>query len=752
MRTLFFCLLVLSAVCANAAPVAYQGVGISKNLIVTESSHSETEAFVEFETTLDLEAGQIEGGPLMLSVYTRRLLVTDPNPASQMILQVDNNLDAPCGAPPCLSSVDSVGRLLQLDSGTLVRATSVLAPDDAMYFSVAVDGFPLQERQSALVAANVSVRKPVSLVIADVVGSFPLFAQSSVLAIDGAATSELQVVDELNLEFGGDGTCSGGSTGLVEVNQLTLWPGVSSRASLDAKRDGTFAATNCSYTVDVDRGSVTVTLELEDEGEIDTIDFAFLISADYRYLVGGNAFVDVDGSETAYEQNFLLGVKRNASPENSQLSGIYLMSIIGEAFARSPGGGTDSDFAARYAIDFSGAPADGQGFSACTIVGSSRAGVRRELAGTIPVAGVTQFTYGTEVGPQFNQCRYRASSVGSALELSEDGSNWIAAVMHISDDTETLLLGSLTTSSDPMPLEVETALGGEISSLAWTGLAQRFNEPASSTAVAEFLTPFIPLEDPAITLASAVLPGSRSVAVGSTATAFATVINAGTQDAIRCRIAPALSIPAAFSYQQTDPSNNGLVGSPNALVDIAAGQGQSFVFSITPEQEVEQIELPLEFDCLNSGGAASVVGINTFLFSASAVVPADVVALAATQLNDGIVHLASDTGNGVMSMATINLGSSSDVSVTADTGDSVLPLSLALCQTDPLTSLCINPTMPTQKSVDLIIDNNATPTFGVFLSSTEPISLNPALNRVFLRIRDSGGVVRGSTSVAVQTD
>jgi hypothetical protein len=57
------------------------------------------------------------------------------------------------------------------------------------------------------------------------------------------------------------------------------------------------------------------------------------------------------------------------------------------------------------------------------------------------------------------------------------------------------------------------------------------------------------------TLMAAVLPSSRSVQVGTPATAFATIINAGQETAIGCGISPLTSIPTTFTYQTTNPCN-----------------------------------------------------------------------------------------------------------------------------------------------------------------------------------------------------
>jgi hypothetical protein len=66
------------------------------------------------------------------------------------------------------------------------------------------------------------------------------------------------------------------------------------------------------------------------------------------------------------------------------------------------------------------------------------------------------------------------------------------------------------------------------------------------------------------------LPSSRSPQVGGTpATAFATIINAGSSTATACGIAAVSFVPAKADYQTTDPRTNALTGTLNTPIDIA---------------------------------------------------------------------------------------------------------------------------------------------------------------------------------------
>lgn len=251
-------------------------------------------------------------------------------------------------------------------------------------------------------------------------------------------------------------------------------------------------------------------------------------------------------------------------------------------------------------------------------------------------------------------------------------------------------------------------------------------------------------------LFASVLPSSRSAEVGTPVTAFATIINTGPGTATGCSISPGTLIAADFLYQTTDPATNALTGTPNTPVDIAEGASQSFVFAFTPTAPFAPVDVQLNFGCTNTSPATSVSGLNTLLLSASATAVPDIVALAATTTNDGIVGMSASSPNAAFAVATVNVGNAgASITASADTGAATLPLALNVCETNPATGACIS---AIGSGVTTTINTGATPTFGFFLSASGPIPLDPANNRVFVRFTDSGGTVRGSSSVAVSSD
>ena len=295
--------------------------------------------------------------------------------------------------------------------------------------------------------------------------------------------------------------------------------------------------------------------------------------------------------------------------------------------------------------------------------------------------------------------------------------------------------------SAPRPRELHEGFGW--SDAAGNGTPVRGRHPATF----ERLWDISRIDDlePA-TLAAAVLPAGRSVQVGTPATAFGTLINAAGFAVTGCELAPVTSVPGTFFYQATDPATNAPVGLRNAPVTIAAGQAQTFVFGVDVDAELPPTDVEFAFGCADGSAAASLQGINTLLLSASAAPVPDVIALAATLLNDGFVDVGSD--GGVFAVATANAGAESTIIVSADTNGLDVPVQISLCETEPLSGACIIPA--SQQDLSVTMGAGSTATFGVFVTALGSFETDPVANRVFVRFSDEAGVVRGSTSVAAR--
>ena len=183
-------------------------------------------------------------------------------------------------------------------------------------------------------------------------------------------------------------------------------------------------------------------------------------------------------------------------------------------------------------------------------------------------------------------------------------------------------------------------------------------------------------------------------------------------------------------------------------MSIAAGASQSFVIAFTPNAPFVPTTVMLGFDCAGVDAAPTNIGLNTLLLSASSTPVPDVVALAATAMNDGILHIAGTSGSSAFAVATVDVGASASITATANIGAVQLPVTITLCQTNPTSGQCFS---TPASSVMTMVNANATPTFGIFATASNKVPFDPANNRIFVEFSDAGGVVRGSTSVAVET-
>ena len=259
-------------------------------------------------------------------------------------------------------------------------------------------------------------------------------------------------------------------------------------------------------------------------------------------------------------------------------------------------------------------------------------------------------------------------------------------------------------------------------------------------------------------LVAAVLPTARSVKIEQQPiTAFATVINTGTLPFVQCTVTPDSFLQVDLTYQTTDPRTNALTGTPNTPFDIPAGGAQTLLLAVTliasrgvPDPLVSDIGF--NFFCPNVPSAPIVPGVNVLKARASAVAAPDVVAIAKTPNNDGIVNVGS-----VFAVATINLGAAGGIFVQATGPAGTIAL---VCQTDPITSVCLQ---APDHSVVVGYNPNDKFTYGVFVTSSQAIAFNPAVNRVFVQFTDAAPVcvnpscpskgvfLRGETSVAVRS-
>jgi hypothetical protein len=251
-------------------------------------------------------------------------------------------------------------------------------------------------------------------------------------------------------------------------------------------------------------------------------------------------------------------------------------------------------------------------------------------------------------------------------------------------------------------------------------------------------------------IVSAVTPVARATAVNGTVTAFATILNTGNATATSCSIAMPGGFPAVFSFSARNVTT-GAPENPGVPVNIAAGQGRNFVISFRPTATMSA-SIPLVFDCANTAPAASVAGLNTFLLTGTASAPADLVSIAVTATNDGIMNVPLG-GTGFASLAAVNIGANASLQARLSpnpigVSGRTLAATLSMCQTNPNTGACITG----QASILNFTSNNGqTVTFSAFVASNgQPIAFDPATKRLFVHFFQGNNPV-GSASVAVRT-
>lgn len=255
------------------------------------------------------------------------------------------------------------------------------------------------------------------------------------------------------------------------------------------------------------------------------------------------------------------------------------------------------------------------------------------------------------------------------------------------------------------------------------------------------------VSSPTPTMYGSVLPVSRSVQVGSTATAFASVLNAGTESARGCKLIPPATFVGAFSFQTTDSATNALTGTPNTPVDVPVNAIQSFVFALTPTAASAATDLLLTFACGSAAPVLTIPGVNTLLTSASTTPVADAIAIGLTPSNDGFARAAIGS-TGLFVIASANIGATAALTARVRFSDAAMPITATVCQTDASTGQCLTPPATT---ITATVQQNQNTTWSAFLRPTATIAADPATHRAFFEFVDANGVVRGSTSTAVTT-
>jgi len=258
-----------------------------------------------------------------------------------------------------------------------------------------------------------------------------------------------------------------------------------------------------------------------------------------------------------------------------------------------------------------------------------------------------------------------------------------------------------------------------------------------------------------------VLPNSRSLQVGDTGSVFVAITNTNRDaSAHHCYMTQHQSTPGQIIGQllkPTDPLTNEIILDPDIrLFDVPRNSTRTYLYSFTPNVAFAPKELQLIVRCeyprrsFGSDSVASPVytGVNSILLTADEDAVPDVVVLASTHSGDGVLRVDGESRTGAFAVSSINLGASSALTVTADTGYRTFPIALSLCETNS-EGVCTNPRIPSNEPVVLENSSQSTRTFSIFATAKAELPFAPASRRVYVRFKDQRGITRGTTSVAI---
>ncbi|MCF8880955.1 S8 family peptidase [Hyphobacterium sp. SN044] len=251
-------------------------------------------------------------------------------------------------------------------------------------------------------------------------------------------------------------------------------------------------------------------------------------------------------------------------------------------------------------------------------------------------------------------------------------------------------------------------------------------------------------------LRGATLPYARSGVVGQPITGFATLLNNGYRAGLDCGLALAdPSQPFDFEFRPTDPSTNAIDGAAGETRPADVLRPVTYLFALTPREPVAAREVALTYACSNADNAPSVAGVNTVLISADTTQQPDILSIGTTASNDGVIRIPSTSGVGFLSTAALNLGSTGEITFSADVTGTDIPVTIEVCETDLSNGGACRTPRAAQTTVSF--GAGEVKTFAVFVRANGAVAFDPAGVRVFARWRDEGGVVRGATSAAVRT-
>jgi len=328
------------------------------------------------------------------------------------------------------------------------------------------------------------------------------------------------------------------------------------------------------------------------------------------------------------------------------------------------------------------------------------------------------------------------------------------------------IIGNRLVCAEPGGCSLEFPAGTAISLTATADAGStlaNWSAPCTATSSCQFdlladttvIAAFDQLAPAQANIVGAILPAARTGEhAGAPVTAFMSVVAGASGGVQNCRIQLLQDVPFDLSYRRLDGTSP--VGPDSPVFGLAAREVASFVLAFQPTGDPgeQSVTIYPAVTCDNAS-MRSTDGVNSIRLYTERAVWMDLLAIAATPSQDGVLRINSPGGAGFMAASFINItsgtidGPSPQVLISADTGDVELPVDLTWCITGA-DGICT--TERTNQPLAHYTSNNLAHFVAVFARahSDQGIPFDPANARVYLRfVGVLANIERAVTSVAI---
>ncbi|PIW31934.1 MAG: hypothetical protein COW29_00365 [Rhodobacterales bacterium CG15_BIG_FIL_POST_REV_8_21_14_020_59_13] len=260
------------------------------------------------------------------------------------------------------------------------------------------------------------------------------------------------------------------------------------------------------------------------------------------------------------------------------------------------------------------------------------------------------------------------------------------------------------------------------------------------------------------------LPSSRSVGIGETATVFGTALSTVPQS--DCELVLGEGAPGAtLSWRLLDENNQITNDNQNAHFPLTGassanpgGVPQNLLVAITSPAALNNADVDIFTRCANTAPNPAFdyyrnplfPGVNTLLLNVSAVPVPDILVIGQSLTADGYVRIPAAGARRPAAIAAVNIGAAGSVTVSANTGNFSLPVSINLCETDS-NGIC---TSARAETLEVNFGTNQVRTFNVFVQSDgeHGVADLPGLARVYFEFGIPAPASDIANAVSLDTD